>query len=341
LAKLDVPIRISSEADAWLTLRRLIDDEIDADDVDLNSSSFAWASIDLHAKGEKYHSSLPTAFMRGLVEFQDNFLRSSALILKDSSHITKLPNDARADLDLVFVVSEGTTGIKSILEGPIGEIVKRLGDKLTGKQIVILVLALAAMYGGFQTYKLHLQHALEIEKLEDDAEEDQQYRSIIEQLIESDQDAAIEDTLNKAAKNDKRVHQISELASAGRDALLSHAADVDVVTVQGISLSKAVLVDLNRRSRRRSEEVTFTELAKIEAIDAAEAHHFRVKIRRKSGPPINAYIRDIEENRRTLNALWKAESSRKQIMVELTGRQIGRDLRDAKVRRAWTPRKKS
>jgi hypothetical protein len=336
------PLSVNSESDAWAALKALVNNEIDADDVDLASSSFAWASVSLKANGLKYQSSMPASFMRGLVDLQDNFLRSSALIIKDSSYITKLSNEVRSDLDMVFVVGAGSTDIKTILQEQIGELVTKVSEKLSGRQIVVLVLSLALIYGGYSVYSLHLQNNLEIETLKQDGAKDDKYLDIIKQLIEKDvpdkERAAI---LKKAEKIDKRVSQIRKLGDESRDSIFSHASDVDSLTVQGIQIQKATVADINRRSRRSAEDVELTETVKVEAIDAAEAHHFRVKLRRSSGNTVFAMIRDIEANQRTINALWKAESSRNPINVQIEGRQIGRDLKDVTIKKAWTPRNRS
>lgn len=342
LTKLARPLLVNSESEAWYALSALVRNEIDADDVDLSASSFDWAGIALKANGGKFHSSVPASFMKGLVDLQDNFLRSSALILKDSSHITRLSSETRSELDLVFEVGSGSTTLRALLEEQLKELVSKLSEKLTGKQIVILVLSLALIYGGYSAYSLHLQHNLEIETLKQDGAKDDKYLDIIEQLIEKDApDAERAEILSRAAKVDKRVAQLQRLGDESKDAIFSHAGAADSITVQGIKVEQSAILDMNRRSRRQADEVELIETVKVEAIDAAEAHHFRVKLRRSGGGAITTLIRDVEPNQRILNTLWRAESSRKPISIEFSARQIGRDLKDVTINRAWTPRKKS
>lgn len=341
LTKLAQPVRIGSEEDAWKVLADLINNKIDYDDVNLAASSFDWAAINVRASGPKYHSSVPASFMRGLVEFQDSFLRSSALILRDSSHITKLSGDTRSDLDLVYQVSEGSTGIDAYFNEQLREIISKVSDKLTGKQLVVLILSLALIYGGYSAYSLHLQHSLEIETLKQNGAQDQKYLDIINQLIEKDApDQERADVLKKAAKADKKVAELQKHSVEAKDALFRHATDVEDFSIQGIIVDHTAIADMNRRSRRKAEDVKLTETVRVEAIDAAEAHHFKVKLKRSGGGTLSGLIRDVEPNKRAIDALFRAESSRNQVSVEFTARQFGKDLRDVIIQRAWTPRKR-
>lgn len=68
-----------------------------------------WPTVNLDIKGNRYHSSLPTKLLEGLVSFQQEIDKAYACLQYDTSNRQKLTNADKDSLELVFTIKEGST----------------------------------------------------------------------------------------------------------------------------------------------------------------------------------------------------------------------------------------
>lgn len=106
-----------------------------------------WPSIDIDVEGARYHSSLPTGMLKGLVEYQSAINRFYASISYGRS-AKSLTEEDRKEVELVFNVSEGSTDTEASLWETLTKLGQKAIERMTGKQLVVTVLGAALIAAG-------------------------------------------------------------------------------------------------------------------------------------------------------------------------------------------------
>ncbi|HFQ5047331.1 TPA: hypothetical protein ACGUWG_004121 [Vibrio vulnificus] len=111
-----------------------------------------WPIVELDIKGKRYHSSLPTKLMEGLIGFQQEVDKAYASLLYGTSNRQKLTNADKDILELVFTIKEGSTGAS----GGDGGWFNGFWDKLdvvckdmTGTQKTSILVIVTLAFGGY------------------------------------------------------------------------------------------------------------------------------------------------------------------------------------------------
>lgn len=144
---------IRSESDALGIIEKAMAGQLSDDDSFLIKFD-GWPIFDLDIEGDKYHSTVTTPMMKGLLEYQQviNRIFADNIYSKGARALTE---EDRANLELTFKVAEGSSDIQAQLGAAFNKFGEKMIDKMTGRQLVITVVGLAliaACYFGHQTY---------------------------------------------------------------------------------------------------------------------------------------------------------------------------------------------
>lgn len=178
---------IRSESDALAVLEQALNGVLSEEDSYLIKFD-GWPLFELDVEGVRYHSTVTTPLMKGLLEYQQviNRIFADSVYSKGARALTE---EDRSALELTFSVAEGSSDIQAYLQETFNKLGEKMIDKMTGGQIVITVVGLAlvaALYFGHQ-HQVDNQLALAVET----------NRSSLEaRLVESNQKmaAALADT---------------------------------------------------------------------------------------------------------------------------------------------------
>ena len=147
-------ISIGNENSAWVYIKEALEGKYDNEVVELNFEN--WPLFHINIKGDRYNSTMTTSLMRSLVELQGHLNRVYAEVVYGKS-AKSLNADERAALEIVFKVEQGSSNVVADLSGFFVELGKNAMEKMTGKQVVAVVLGAAALWGTASTYTGYLQ----------------------------------------------------------------------------------------------------------------------------------------------------------------------------------------
>jgi hypothetical protein len=144
---------IRNEAEAVAIVEQALAGELSDNDSFLIKFD-GWPVFDLDIEGARYHSTVTTPLMKGLLEYQQviNRLFADSVYSKGARALTE---EDRANLELTFEVAEGSSDITALLGDAFNKLGEKMIDKMTGRQLVFSVVGLAliaAGYFGHQNY---------------------------------------------------------------------------------------------------------------------------------------------------------------------------------------------
>lgn len=339
-------IKINSEESAWNTIKGLLDNTIDAENVTLDLQELDWVSAHFNYKGDNYNKTITPSMMKGLLEYQNDFYRSAALLLKDDARVTRLTDIEKSKLQFVFSVEEGSSDILSKVTEQIQAIGGEAFKKMTGKQILIGFLVLIVLYFGHSAgvhYIDSLTEASKIEleskRIEAEQEDQRQLYDFLRDVIKGNGDKT--KVLNKAFKESSYASTIGDHSSHAMEELLKNTDGVDALTIQNVKFPKEVIRQITRSHRSSSKNLVLKQLFLVEGVVSKDSDAYIVNLKKiDSDEIITATLEDPLVESRYQNAISKAEWSRTPVMVHIVGRQVGDHVRDAKITKAYKPRKK-
>ncbi len=326
-------IALDTEAKVWETLRSVLDGVLSAEDVTLDFSNADWARFKIKLTGKPFDQSLTAPVMMGIVDYQNAFYKSVGLLLKNDTRRSKLNDTERSRFELIFKVGKGSSDVESEGKDSLVSLATALSKKMTGKQVLIAILACSTLYFGNAGFAAFLNHESEIAKGVDQKEELQSLADHDERMIE---------TLRRAAKASDLTAEIQKQNYDGYQALVKRSSEAESIEIQGTPLSSTQIDSINRSTRRSAKDVTVKERVRILAVDSSHEDGFVVKVEIiDDGAVLNISMFDPVTTQKFAKVIRSAEWDKKPIFIEFSARLIGESFQDTKMLRAWTPRKKS
>jgi hypothetical protein len=179
----DAEITISSEAEAWAVLDRALKGEYDsATDISFNLKGWPNLVIDLKV-GD---SAITPAMMQGFLALQDAVYRGYALLAHESRLKNVLTDDEKDALQIIVIVSKGSSKYNINPENILKNILTILKDKLEPKHWIVIVTVIALSYFGESAYRAYLDHQLEARKASISSEEKKAWLDGIKFLSEQE-----------------------------------------------------------------------------------------------------------------------------------------------------------
>lgn len=105
------------------------------------------APLEIKLTGGKFHHSLTTTVMKGLVEFQEAINRSYCIAKYDSPNLNYLKDYERDQLELIFTVNPGCTEIITSLKELLEELNKLFSNMTPKNKLTALGMILIAILG--------------------------------------------------------------------------------------------------------------------------------------------------------------------------------------------------
>jgi hypothetical protein len=349
-------IRIETEDDAWRVLRELLNDEIDADDVALDFGDADWAKVHLNFKGDVFHQTVTASMMRGMVEYQAAFYRTAALLIKDDGRTNRLTDQEKDDFELIFKVQNGSSDLNADAAEQFKNVLGKCVDKMSGKQVLTAVIVVALLFFGSPQVANYLNNDVEKTRIETAFKEEtarlaaaskqQEIESTerrdalqtIKSLVEENKRKT--DLLEKAYRESEAARRVSDFSREAVDEILRNSGKADEVTIQGVTLQQNLIKEITRTQRSRSKDVIIRDQFLVVGVESDDDTTFTVRLERvTTGEVVVATLEDPLLSAKHHKAIQQAEWKRRPVMVHIAARLVGDAYRDAKILRAFTPRK--
>lgn len=336
-------IKINSENAAWCALNGLVSGELRPDDVTLDLSDLNWTKVKLAFRGESFNRTVTASLMSGMINFQDDLYRAAARILKNDGRITRLTNKEKSELELIFSVNNGSSELEAQGAKQL-RVFEKIMEKLSGKQILIAILVFLILFFGTEGVKLYLSHVEAMQKIEAELKGQeiklQERKDLYDLLKRTNGDKEKTILFKKAASLSSASKDITDYSNHAVDEILRHSGDASEVEYQGVTFDSSVISDITSRRRSKSENVTIKDKFLVTAVETDDTSTYRVHLASLSNDLV--FIADLEDplvSSRYQKAIQNAEWTHKPVMVHVVGRRVGQNIRDAKITKAFTPRK--
>ena len=218
-------------------------------------------------------------------------------------------------------------------------------EKLDGKQALIAILVFLILFFGSAGGWIYLSHVEAMQKIEAeqkgrefDLQERKDLYDFIEQILEDKKDKT--SAINKAIRLSAAANDISDFSDHAVEEVLRRSGDANEVDYQGVTFNSEVISDITSRRRAKSEKIVIKDTFLVTAVETDNATTFRVHLESTSDDYVLAA--DLEDplvSSKYQKAIQNAEWSRNPVMVHIVGRRVGETIRDAKITKAYTPRK--
>lgn len=257
-------LNIDSEAMAWEVLEKALKGVYDDKSVSLSLDN--WAGINLHFVGGNFESSITPGVMSGFLDLQKAINRAAAALIYNEPNALRLTAEDRKSFELVIAVSGGSSNFDINLSEIINTMIEKVGDKMSGKQLIIAILGLAVLYTADVAWKDYLVAQAEQAKV------DLTYSMSKE---ETKRLQILKDTIQEE-------HKLSEIREDLRDSqhqLLRSGIGAKAIEMQGVSIAGANIEDISKTKRERATDVRFKEKFRILAVDTSNKELVKVKVR--------------------------------------------------------------
>lgn len=346
-------LKIETEQAAIDLLAKLLNNEINAETIEIDFSSASWAKFDLKLTGSEFNSTINTDLMRALIEYQNSLYRLSSYVKGGSLNAAALTEETREKIRLNFKIEEGSSEIGADLITATGEAFGKATQGMGPKQKFILLLSAMLLFSGAFTipgwldkhYRAYEAQIAATERMKRTTEESEVRkeeialnRSVIAgqtQLMQ--QLAENQRIIAQAIEQHPRLAEVQKQADNATNDILRQSADADTIRYHGTTLPGATVRSLTGTKRRSSQNTTLHGFFRVDAADSTGPNGFICKIKRMSdGLVIQATMLDALMSAHDQEVIQQAFWSKKAVRLNLTARKVGDEYRGAKITGAET-----
>ena len=269
------------------------------------------ALVQLHIEvdGARYHSTMPGELARGIWDLQEALYKAAAFALTGSDDIRRLSAPQRQQLELVFVVKDGSTDLLANLQGfftALGEGFKTMDDRTKAKTLIaIAAIVTGYLWGdslleGYFTQQGRLLDAQTRQAL--DEGENERLKIVRDMIAEQ-----------------RTVARFDEAMDAGARAIARGAQDASSLRIGPQQIDSAQIQYVNQRAARvPSTSVTVTESFAVFQADTHSHESTRYMLGRPDGSEFAVTVIHEAFSADDLEKLWTAARQRQRIELEVT-----------------------
>ncbi|WP_341743111.1 hypothetical protein [Azonexus hydrophilus] len=296
-------ITIRSDIEAWELFQRAINGDPLPERLKLKF--VGWPNFEVKIQGKDWFGTVPTRVMGPLLEIQKDIHRIYASIQYGESSARRLKDEEREALEIVVKVDEGSSDFKASLTEQLNELADKAFAKMDSRDIAIVILGLALVYGGVEVSKAWIaerQAGKEMEKVVQLSQQETERLRIFSEAMQkkpilSEAKTNYEDSQNRLLK-----------------AVKSH----DVVNIKGVQLGGSDVSEIVQTERARSTEHHIEGVFQILANDVSKSSGYRIKISRLADALQFSANVPMELPFQQKEILKKAEWSKGTVLVNLS-----------------------
>ena len=312
-------IKITSEAEAWTLLEKVLLEGIPAGPFELIFEH--WPVFEFKLRGDKFDSSLTIKVMEGFVDLQKKLNRAYAQMRYNKPTSVGLTADEKEQLRIVVYVDEGSSTFKIDLQEAMETFLKGALDKMTGKEIVITVLGVSLIYGGVTCTKAYFDHEREMKQIETAS-------------FLSGQETHRLEIFTRAINEKEELRHAADDAVETYDKILKGASEADSLIIGGVEIGQDILRELVRQKRSRAEDAQLNGIYHIQKIDNTNVDGFFITLKsEKDGRNFTAKLEDKWFFRRDANVklLERALWDRSSVYLRVNGKELRGEITQAVI----------
>jgi len=291
------------------------------------------SKVTIDVKGDNYHSSIPGNFARGIWEFQQEIYRAVAAATSGVTDLRKLSRDAYDQYNLVFEVSEGSTGLAAKVEKFLTALGKGLSDMDDNKKLIAILgiaITVTTGYAAMQLGGAYIRHESETNMAVEHAKVD---AARIEADVKKEQERTKQ--IELLVRANPIVQTFSQAIENGIKSVIKSVPDAHEATVGDVKFDRQRILDMNSRAARESRDISILiQNFKIIGFKRPEGSDIgRYTLASKSGE-ISAILDMSEDGPFTKNQIahfWNAGLNQNPIMLTVEVRLIGDTIKQALI----------
>ncbi|MDP3322666.1 MAG: hypothetical protein Q8S71_03865 [Hydrogenophaga sp.] len=258
-------LKITSEEDAFAFLKKALENEI-SDDIKITFDN--WPKITIELEGEGYNSTLTPSIMSALLELQQGLNRTYAKLALDRNtrHLT---DDERKSLEFKAKVEDGCTHITVDLQDIALKIIDKIGDKMTGNEITIVVVTAIIAWSSVALLKAYIASKADGKAIEQDT---------IKQVMLSEQETARLKVFADAVTGRPALESIEKDAKKTSISMLKGISDADSIEINGISINKEDAKLLSSNARAESSSIQLNGNYYILSVDTSATDEVKIRV---------------------------------------------------------------
>jgi len=325
----EVVFRIRNEEDAWKALQDALENKVEISP-EMKIIWSGWPVIRIYLPNVPEDATISTSMMSAILELQTSVYRTHALLTTGDSNLRSLTRFDRERFELRVKVEKGSSDLSINLPDIIAKYGNDIVAKMTGTELLIMVLGLALIYASKLAYSEYLSNRTAQRRIASDDEKTKHLLDNFQAQLEHDSNRY--EMLTQAINTRPALKQIEYSANAARDEIVKAVAEENGGKIQGIDLPPAVANEISSVSRSQSSEAHVAGQYKVAKVDTTVPDGFRVTLEDvKSGEMITASLLDAMISAEHRQALQNAEWNKKPVFVEMMGRRLHGRMVDAKI----------
>lgn len=291
---------------AWAVLQNALSGDFDEKHLILSFTE--WVSINIKLEGEGYSSNITPRVMAGFIELQKSINRATARIIYNEDNTHRLTDDERRSVELVVKVSQGSSKFDIDLSKILGQLIDKVGAKMSGRELVVVIMTIALLYGGNTAWKSYLDSMAEESKTQ-----------IPVKLSELENKRLV--TLKEILAERPALKETKEDIIDANHRILKGATEATTVQVQGHSISGNQAHELVKTKRERSKDVHLDANFRVLAVDTTHSDIVKVRLR-SSGEEFSAQFKDDSLNTQQIQILKDRLISRELVRIKINASML-------------------
>lgn len=299
-------LKITSEEDAFAFLKKALENEI-PDDVKITFDN--WPKITIELEGAGYNSTLTPSIMASLLELQQGLNRTYAKLALDRNtrHLT---DDERKTLEFKAKVEDGCTLITVDLKDYAKNIIDKLGDKMSGKELTIVAVTAIVAWASVTVLKSNIESQASGKVIEQET---------IKQVKLSEQETSRMKIFADAMSSHHALESIQKDAKQTNISMLKGVSDADSIEINGISINKNDAKRLSSNARAESSSIQLNGNYFILSVDTSSPDEVKIRVLHlDSQREFIARFKDSTLDKTQIAQLQEAEWSRPKKKVYLS-----------------------
>lgn len=321
--------RIRNEEDAWKAFQDAIQNKVELSP-DLKIIWDGWPVIRIYLPNVPEEATISTSMMAAILDLQTSIYRTHALLTTGSDSLRHQTRIEREQFELRVKVEKGSSDLSINLPDIIAKYGNDLISKMTGTELLILVLGLALIYAGKLVVSEYFSQKTALRKIASDDDKTKQLLDNFQAQLEHDTKRY--EMLTKAIESRPVLKQVEHSVAHTRDEIIKAVAEEDGGRIQGIELPREVANEISSISRSQSSEAHVAGQYRVAKVDTTVPNGFRVTLEDiKTSETITASLFDALISAEHRQTLQNAEWNKKPVFVEMSGRRLRGKVVDAKI----------
>lgn len=327
---MSVEISLRNETEVWKTLELALSGEFDqvSENDDLSIDLDGLEAFNIHLQSGE--ASISPTMMSGFIALQEGVYRSYGILQYGSRNLNKLTAEEKDALEFAVTVGEGSSDYDINQKNIIEKIIDAVKEKLSPKQIIILVCVLALMYFSHSGFEIYMQQQKDV--LLENIKSQQTIELLKSQEFMSAEETKRVELLTRAFGSVPGLPEIALESDNSKQQMLKSFSKNGDVDMGDVLVDQSIAKELAKNPRQTTIGVIFEGEFAIERVDTTSPDGFRVRLRRIADSLIiTAGLRDIMLSEDQRNLIKESEWQKRNVSLRIEAKMRGEDIIEATV----------